>query len=518
MARKFRVLLILCLLMAFYLSLRLVLAGVPLFRDEGLYAYVAQVIHEGGRLYVNIDDNKPPGLYMLYYLAQGIFGWNSPRSARLLASLFGLTSIVLIYGIGRNTSSGRGGLFSAFYFALLAGSPFLYGFTALPETFLISFISAGYYLYLLAHERSGFSRLVVLASCGFFLGLAVLVKQTAFFYLLSLFCFQLTEWRAVGSRNMLLSFAASVVGFLVPISLVVLYLISQGSLIPAVEYVITFNHFLYGMFTHGMGADIIGGFARGAGDSLLSGGECILLLLLVILRWLGKGHFLSRVNIFMFFWLLSSVVIIALLGVSGAHYFLLLLPPLSLCAGASSASYSTDSSRLRRGALAVIVFSFLALLGLHLYPVVTCPSPAKAAAELYHSRNYLWVEEAGHYIKEHSLAGDPIYVWSMEWELYFYSGRRSSSRHVNLFNIAILEKNEDERARALLRNYQNELIADLSAHPPLYVIYAPPTLDMAYQTDDLFVTSHMSGMLRAHYELDTMIGTFSLYRRKDHDK
>jgi 4-amino-4-deoxy-L-arabinose transferase-like glycosyltransferase len=517
MSRRPMIVLIISALASVYFCLRLSFAEVPLFRDEGLYAYIAQVMHDGGTLYVDVDDNKPPGLYMLYYIAQMLFGWGIPGALRFFAGLFGIASITLIYGIGSKALSRRAGLLASLYFSLLAASPFLYGFTALPEIFVVFFISAGYYIFLEATERKGSSRHALLALCGFFLGLAVIVKQTAVIYLLSLLCFQLTELRQEGKRKIFQSYAFSIMGFLLPLLIMILYLYHNGSLTQWAEYTIRFNHYLYHNFNAGIGSNIIKGFARGAADSIIQGGEFLMLLLLVFLLWLKKGMFLSRINVFLFFWLIASLSIIALLGVTGAHYFLLLLPPVTLYAGISSSFLSTSASAMRRGIHAFIVLSFLALFCLHIFPVIACGSPGRVAAELYHSKNYLWVEEVGRFVRERSGHRDCIYVWSMEWEMYFYSGRRSSSRHVNLFTISVLEKNDTDEARAFLRKYQAELIADLERTPPLFVIYAAPTLDMAYETDDLFITTYMSRTLREHYVLDGMIGTCSIYRRKKKD-
>jgi hypothetical protein len=46
--------------------LRLPLLSVPLERDEGGYAYMADRMHQGDTLYLDLVETKPPGVFCAY--------------------------------------------------------------------------------------------------------------------------------------------------------------------------------------------------------------------------------------------------------------------------------------------------------------------------------------------------------------------------------------------------------------------------------------------------------------------
>src|SRR5213595_2969770 len=71
-------------------------------RDQGIYAVVADTILKGGMPYRDAWDFKPPGIFLTYALAQGVFG-KSMLSIRLLeviglvATVFGLQRLGQVF-------------------------------------------------------------------------------------------------------------------------------------------------------------------------------------------------------------------------------------------------------------------------------------------------------------------------------------------------------------------------------------------------------------------------------------
>jgi hypothetical protein len=66
--------LLLGLALVLFVVLRLPCAAIPLERDEGAYAYVAQRILAGATPYRDVFDHKPPLVYLAYILPVGLFG------------------------------------------------------------------------------------------------------------------------------------------------------------------------------------------------------------------------------------------------------------------------------------------------------------------------------------------------------------------------------------------------------------------------------------------------------------
>src|SRR5260221_8420815 len=84
---------IVCWLVVAFSSLSILLFSFG--RDQGIYALVADVMLKGGMPYRDAWDFKPPGIFLTYAFAQGVFG-KSMLSIRLLeviglvATVFGL--------------------------------------------------------------------------------------------------------------------------------------------------------------------------------------------------------------------------------------------------------------------------------------------------------------------------------------------------------------------------------------------------------------------------------------------
>ena len=58
----------------FALLLRVPVAAMPLERDEGEYAYIAQQWLQGGLPYRDSFDQKPPGVHLMYVLIEALGG------------------------------------------------------------------------------------------------------------------------------------------------------------------------------------------------------------------------------------------------------------------------------------------------------------------------------------------------------------------------------------------------------------------------------------------------------------
>src|SRR5437867_1843291 len=61
-----------CVLMA--ITVRVGFLAHPFYNDSGLYAYMGKVVGEGGRLYRDFYENKPPGAAMITSLFWRAFG------------------------------------------------------------------------------------------------------------------------------------------------------------------------------------------------------------------------------------------------------------------------------------------------------------------------------------------------------------------------------------------------------------------------------------------------------------
>ena len=155
---------------------RLRLLGVPLERDEGEYAYMAQQLLQGVLPYTEAHSMKFPGIYFVYAGVLAIFGQN-PVAIHLSLLLVNLATGLLLFFLGRNLLSGSAGIVAGVSFSVLTLSPTLQGLWANTEHFVLVPALGGILLMRLAQDQPArffFS--------GLLLGCALLIKQNAVFF------------------------------------------------------------------------------------------------------------------------------------------------------------------------------------------------------------------------------------------------------------------------------------------------------------------------------------------------
>ena len=108
----------------------------PWYDDEGIYAAVANSLLNGQRLYTEVIDNRPPGIYLLYALIMGVFGPNL-----LFIKLAAISSVIgsqlIVVRIGSHLWSRRAGTIAALLLGILSSAPLFEGNIANAEIFMI---------------------------------------------------------------------------------------------------------------------------------------------------------------------------------------------------------------------------------------------------------------------------------------------------------------------------------------------------------------------------------------------
>lgn len=187
------------------LTVRLRLLGMPLERDEGEYAYAGQLILQGVPPYKEAYNMKLPGTYAAYAVIMAAFG-QSAAGIHLGVLLINVTSIVLVFALGRMLLDDIAGLAAAVVFALLSLSPSVLGLAGHATHFVALFAIAGSALLGKGvldwakcistetedetrrfYTRGADSAFITCALAGIMFGLCVLMKQHGIFF--SLFGF-----------------------------------------------------------------------------------------------------------------------------------------------------------------------------------------------------------------------------------------------------------------------------------------------------------------------------------------
>jgi 4-amino-4-deoxy-L-arabinose transferase-like glycosyltransferase len=132
----------LAVVFALALALRYPVAGMPLERDEGEYAYIGQRWLAGDVPYKESFDQKPPGAFLAYALFLRVLG-PSPAAIHWGAQLYTLATLALLFFLGRKLFSARAGAVAAALCAFTTADACVLGSAANTETFLILPLVAG---------------------------------------------------------------------------------------------------------------------------------------------------------------------------------------------------------------------------------------------------------------------------------------------------------------------------------------------------------------------------------------
>lgn len=186
----------------------------PWYDDEGIYAAVAHALLRGERLYVDVMDNRPPGIYWLYAAMLAVSGY-SIFFVKLTATLFFLGTQTVMFALAGRLWGPWTGIFAIAVFGFLGSIPLLEGNLANTELFMMLPIAVGM---LLAVNGRWFG-------AGVALGCAILIKQIAGLEAVAIgLAVLLCHPRPLG---VLRRYAA---GFLSPVAIAAGYLLLQGSL------------------------------------------------------------------------------------------------------------------------------------------------------------------------------------------------------------------------------------------------------------------------------------------------
>ena len=158
----------------------LVALNYPLSDDEATFSVIGKSL-DYGKLYSDIPDNKPPGIFFLTYLWQ-LFDFDISSLERLKVLFTTLFTAFITMKLSELLfpSSKKFSLFILVFF-ILASVFYLGGMVLLTETFEVFFLVSGTYLFFYSRKNNYQLNFFLLSALLFFI--AFQFKQTALFFL-----------------------------------------------------------------------------------------------------------------------------------------------------------------------------------------------------------------------------------------------------------------------------------------------------------------------------------------------
>lgn len=454
-------------------TLRLPAFFVDVFNsDETFLATQAQVIRDGGSLYEDATDRKPPLVPYLYAATFSIVGSTALWSVRVLAMLAVAVTALMLAAEARRRYGEAAAWWAALLFvaASVAFAP-QDGQAANFEVFMIPAMTAAVLL-----ARAGRPR-----SSGIAVALAVLAKQTGAATLLPVLYL---AWRRDGRRGV----GRALIGVAVPLAIVAL-LVGPGDLL---FWAVAGNGSYFGLGT--VSAYVAGLFAV----MTLAFVACNLPIVWTVpMAWRRR---VRGQDTDLWLWLASAAVSVAVGFRFFGHYYLQLLPPLVLI----TVSALTQLQRI--AARATVAVAIAAGVGFAIVGFVSRPWGDEPR-----------YERVSEYLTTRLAPTDEVFVWGHMPEIYWASGARPGARFLTsgFVNGDWGGRPADDRnADVPTPGARIELMRDLQARAPRYILDTTPA---AFRGSQYFPMSTLPPLRRfvdQGYRYVRTIDGIAVYERR----
>lgn len=491
-ATRFWPIILLTVVLLFFSAIRFHLRNLPLERDEGEYAYAGQLILQGIPPYVLAYNMKLPGTYAAYALIMAVFG-QSAVGIHLGMILVNAATIVLIFLLAKRLFGSLAGIGAACSFALLSNSESVLGFAGHATHFVVLAAVAGLLVLLQAIENK---RILLYFLSGCFLGLAFVFKQPGLFFTLfgSLYLIS-SEWRTSRTWEGVRRFAAYGSGVILPFALTCLLMLFTGELGKMWFWTFSYARQYASVMMLWQGWEnffVVGAYVL---DSCYP--VWILAALgLAAIAWdpAVRKHALFTVGLLVFSWFAVCTGFYF-----RPHYFVLVLPAVSLLAGVTLSSATSELRRLSPIAWAAVVpgVVFLGAMVVSITAqsdVLFRLDPVSISRLAYGTSPFPEAEVISQHLKQQTKADARIAVIGSEPEIYFLSHRHSATGYIYVYPLF-----EPQKFAGAM---QKQMAKEIEENNPEYVILVRVSTSwQVYPNSDRFIIGWFKNYISAHYEI-----------------
>jgi len=473
----------------------------PLTRDEGEYAYAAQILKHGQVPYEHAFMQKPPMVVYTYALANALAP-NTFWFPRVLAAAFAALVTCLV-GLVARFEFGRGFALPAMWLTTpMLLCPGLWQFTANTEMFMILPLWAAIAVYVVSrHHLSAIcdSRQTTEGGAppptfpgsrgawfvaGVLGATALWYKYTALPILALLFVvWSIQDWRAgCGGRGLLGRGLCAVLGATIASAAELEPLLARDGGRRLWECTVVYNHFYRASATFG-----VSGLSTWLWAFWVDWWFLFLLPAFLLVRprrrvWFWVGMFLAA-------WVSTGA---SAMG----HYYVVVMPFWALLAAVAIAEAAAlaatklpfSQATLRRAFTAVVVL-WVCLPDL---PWITCTKEEFAAVKAGGGNAFIESQAVARRVAELTSPADPVFVAGSEPQILYYANRFSPTRFVIVYPLML--------STPLARGYQQEVMRDLERRPPAVIVLArSPFSWMPQKQSPLDFMNYLEKLLAEHY-------------------
>ena len=477
--------------------------------DEGVRALSAVQVLEGARLYADVVTDKPPGASLFYAAVFAMFG-RSMKAVHLAATVWNFGTSLVVFLTASSLYTKRVGLWAALLFVYFSTNYFTQDMMAANTELLMVLPSAASFdLFMRASEMNrrsaGVSSALLLVAAGMLTGVAVLFKQIGVLNLLFFASYEvLTVWKMrrdridaggawvmVSLRRVVGHLALVGAGFVLVLAIFVLWLSSMGALedfwrngvVLGQSYIDPDKSGLWMKFflSRGLGYVFfnavlwsLAGWAvwRALRDRKLNRNDTI---------EARETNKYAGFDIALALWCAVSLLGVMISGRFFGHYFIPILPALSMLA-ARGLRFLPSALRRRRGQIAVVVLALLFLIGFFrchhrtavlAYETVT-GGRTRWSENWGMTRREQEAEVVSRFVRERVREGEPLYIWGYAHDVFWRTRCRPASRYLAPYFIDGRFPDAEEIVPASGAEFRREaaanLVEDLRRHRPRLIL------------------------------------------------
>jgi hypothetical protein len=454
----------------------------PLIRDEGEYAYAAQLLIQGAAPYQHAFIQKPPGVIYSYALAD-LFLPQHFWSARLLAYVFVALATVLLGFIARWEFGAGFALPAMWLMTPMVLMPGIDQYSVNTEMFMLLPLLATVAVY--SYARKHGCRKGCRFVAGFLAGVTLLYKYTALpVVAFVLFAWLIDTYRSTGKvMSVAKALAFFIAGGILACMLELGYFFIHGAAREFWECTVTFNrHYAASStFTAANLWSRLEMFWRAWWILFLI--PCAVFLQLRPRIWFWIGIFICA--------------IIAIGGAGYLQYYIPMMPFWALLSAvgirAVASKISTWAPNTTPWAASIITAVVVLLVVLPDIPLIRSSKEQFADTKMLGVFPFIEARFVGDKVAQLSSPNDFVFVAGSEPEILVYAQRFSPTRFITSYALMI--------PTPVARHYQQEAIADLEQNPPRVIVFPQSGYSWMRQsgTPPDFV-NFLGKLLAQHYE------------------
>jgi hypothetical protein len=374
--------------------------------------------------------------------------------------LVNLLTAGLIILLGRQLLGELGGIAAAAAYCVLSLMPHLLGQASHATHFVVMFSVAGAFLLLRALDRQ---RKMLIAASGCLFGFALLMKQPGLFFILfgSVYLFT-RDWRAqLGAREIISRNLIFLIGAIAPFLVTCLTLWNAGVFEKFWFWTIKYAGQYGSQVSIGEGLRI---FAEHFWNRLGTAWPIWAVAALGLIAWVLNPPLRARAGFLITFAFFSALAVCPGFYFR-PHYFILLLPAVSILAGAALIAAFNSLSIERQDVRFAVMLIFALCLGWPLWSEADFffARPLAEANRMVNGTNpFPESVKIGEYIRTQSSPSDTIAVLGSEPQIYFYSKRHSATGYIYTYELM--------EPQPYAHQMQQEMIREIETARPKFLV------------------------------------------------